>query len=77
MQKNSILKEKETVRHNLVLDVDVVFYIFNPCVTMEKKKKYIYILAPSIFNSINLITKLCCRCMTLIFPNMYLGTKAL
>ena len=28
MQKISILKEKETVRHNLVLDVDVVFYIF-------------------------------------------------
>ena len=42
MQKISILKEKETVRHNLVLDVDVAFYIFNPCVTMEKKK-YIYI----------------------------------
>ena len=80
MKKISILKKKETVRHNLVLDVDVVFYIFNPCVTMEKKKYiyiYIYILAPSIFNSINLITKLCCRCMTLIFPNMYLGTKAL
>ena len=32
MQKISILKKKETVRHNLVLDVDVVFYIFNPCV---------------------------------------------
>ena len=40
MQNISILKEKETIKRNLVLDVDIVFFFFFlnliPCITIAK-----------------------------------------